>query len=429
MSGTIPKKNKLFDKLTKNIHLDRLTRTPSPVDVSAFPQLLSLPSSKKDKVKPHNSNVILIPTDEEELDDHDKSNTSKDSNHSRNSGKEMLSNAFEVTMDQNGDSRNLHPLDQPITLGNGRKVYPISPTSENSSSIVSKSHNSGKNSDVNLLSSEELIKIFISMFQITSSIIIQFWNMDLNFNISISEDSTMKVHIPTVILSIISLKLMFSLFSSNDNDQFTAIKRSNSNNNGSLSMFTILLIGCLITYCYLGPSNSENKYNNSKNSLLSSKISFSLDDYNNASIDSIFETHTKAKTKTNIKSHTKNIIGNTYNTESAQTFDSFKLSDSYTDITPPISRNNSIGKNIEAKIMESKPVIDRSHSPIRRDRLQKEKHRHLHLPLEQKKKSDNITNTNTTGNKNAAVSSNNHHVDDIDYMTKIGRAKMLNAFN
>jgi hypothetical protein len=377
MFETIQKPNKILNKFTKNIHLEKIIKIPSSQidDEILSPSKFEHPNNNKQlKVKPNNPNDIILPI----------GNIPDLSSHSTLSD-EMKNNAFEIVIDQNSSSQNLHPLDVPLTLRNGKKIYPSSPTVLNFSN---KLHNA-KNGNIHNISIDDIINLIYSLFYFISSIIVNFWNMDLHFNVTISEDNTMKLHIPTVIFSVIFLKIIYSLINLNQNKVYHINEKSNSSTSG-IGLLPLIIIFSIISYWYynLNIKNTKQETKNVSKPVIKHNNQLVSNEDNQSFVDSY-----NTEERNSLWDHEPNCFDND------------------SDSTPPLTRMNSLTTKLETLIHKNKPIVDKSNHPIHRQEERQKSPRikhHPNLPLLQKRKTDS---------------------DYFDDMTRARREEMLNAFN
>ncbi|ODQ47580.1 hypothetical protein PICMEDRAFT_15516 [Pichia membranifaciens NRRL Y-2026] len=302
--------------------------------------------------------------------------------------KEMKDVAFEVTVDIDDNAQNLHPLDEPFILRNGKPIYPsdASPTRLNKAART-------LSNDIKM---EDVISLTKSVWNLAHSLLLAFWNIDLYFNVTISENSTMKVHIPTLVFSLVVLRLFFSISTSGPHETYSApVKHSSSSSSSFVISTLVLLSAAAYWYNYCHRSSDNSTFVTSPSSSIS-----------------------EAATLTDIIDKAAAIPD----------IESTSYSDSDTLVSSTKSQPNTIwcderpiAEHFDDKTIRLETILNRNKVPIEKDfhplHRQEHKQRHprsklkLNLPL------DNIK----------------RKTDDPDHgfqeMTKIRRQEMLKAFN
>ncbi|VEU22526.1 DEKNAAC103696 [Brettanomyces naardenensis] len=113
--------------------------------------------------------------------------------------REMNDIAFEVRMPDK--KRNVHPLDQPIVLKSGKEISPI----------TGEFHTSGIRMSMNDISG-----CFELLWDALYKLAMTIWNLDLFINIERADNSTLRLHIPTILLGLFGIHFVTSfLFTAN----------------------------------------------------------------------------------------------------------------------------------------------------------------------------------------------------------------------
>lgn len=260
----------------------------------------------------------------------------------------MKANAFEVVVDNS--SQNTHPMDEPLILRNGKKLYPNSIESNNNSSSETQNSNT----------TEDLIILIYNIANFCFNMLLSFWKMDLHFNVSFSESSNFKIHIPTVILALISIRILFSITHTSTSPTYVV----NSNSSNGFSIIPILIVLGLALYWFNVTPNSSNK--------------------------PLIKTDVKDRPISNDDSNTL-FSDNTSITENSLWSTRGSTDSNYeSDITPPGSRRNSIQSfqsKLETRLYTQKPQIEKVKVVHRQEEKQRNKRLQLNLPIELKSQS------------------------------------------
>lgn len=397
---TATNKQRIFNKFTKNLHLDRLTRTPSPTADSALISnaedflITKKTATAQRKMKlATDPNAKLIPLRNTRSSPGNLPTLSQISKVSTddNGGKEMMNNAFEVAFDKSSDispTQNVHPLDEPLTLRNGKKIYPSSPTLD-LNATSNQLNDSG-------ISFNDLMSILNTLFTFSYSVLKKFWNMDLNFDISISESSTMKLHIPTVIFSLILLKILHSILSPRPEHTYNVLAQPKEHS--GVGLLPILIFCSIAAYWYYNTKKLDTVLSSKPSTPASCRTSFLSNDTH-----SLDESVNSSDTGRNIWDH-----GPT---------DDFT---SDNDATPPLTRMNSLTTKLETMIHKNKPHIIKSNHPIshRLDERRKAAKLNLNIaisPPEERKRRGSPLHSKPSA--------------EFEELTRIRRDEMLKAFN
>ncbi|KAG0681442.1 hypothetical protein C6P40_001149 [Pichia californica] len=318
--------------------------------------------------------------------------------------KEMKDIAFEVTMDAN--NQNVHPLDEPFILRNGKKIFP--------STASSKLMNISDNNKFNDLKIDDLINLAYNLWKFFHALIITFWNLDLYFNILISEDSTMKIHIPTIIFSLIGLKILYSIsspikhetigfLSSNNSVLSKSSSTSTSTSSSSISMIlSMIIIFSSLGYWYTNQQNKQSleseplDFGNDTISESATLIGSETKDFNPGLIPDLDCNSTNTDTDTLISS-----------SENSKLWGKQKL-----------PYNNVI--KLDTIVNKNKQPIEQTFHPVHRQELKQKNQKQklkLNLPLNSRKIESNNNNNNNNNNNR------------FQKMTELGREEMLKTFN
>lgn len=271
---------------------------------------------------------------------HDSSKENSISNVAMDS-KELKNNAFEVVIDNN--AQNTHPMDEPLTLRNGKKIYPNDNTNTSNEKINA---------------TDEIIGIIHNILKFSVNLLVTFWNMDLHCNISLSEGSNHKIHIPTTILSLVSIKLVFLLLGLLSQPEI--ISRSNSSS--GIGFFPIAIIIVLCAYWF---SHAVTTSTPTADSPVSTPIT---------PVCNLF--HEDANTI---------ISSETANSEQSIWSNKESVNSGYeSEITPPITRKNSFQSKLETRVYMQKPPVEKVKIVHRREEKQKTKKLEINLPVELK---------------------------------------------
>lgn len=369
--------NELFNKFANKGNFDpppngHRTRSPSPTR-----KIVSSSNKFRNRMRPHAAPSdkpakmpMLVPIQESLK------------------SKEMKDVAFEVTVDIDDNTQNLHPLDEPFILRNGKPLYPsdASPTNLNKAA-----------KDVsNGIKMEDVISLAKSLWKLAHSLLLAFWNIDLYFNVTISENSTMKVHIPTLVSSVIVLRILFSISRSGQHETYSAPAKNSSSSSSSFIVPALILLSVAAywyNYCYL-PSDESTSATSSSGSI------------------------SEAATLTDITGKVAVIPD----------IESISYSDSDTLVDSTKSQPNTIWcdekpatKHYDDETIKLETILNRNKVPIEKDfhplHRQEHKQRHPRSKLELNLPLDNIK----------------RKIDDPDHgfqeMTKLRRQEMLKAFN
>lgn len=386
--------NKFLDKIKpKTIRKYKFsptlhTNTPilSPIDFKYF------------NSKPHNNDNHDNKFPETDSIPLNKSN----SNTNISDSKIMASNAFEIK------SESIHPMDEPIVLRNGKKLYP------------EKSKNKSVNDD-NILKIDEIFKLIEIIFKFLISSIINFWNLNWYFSIIIS-DNHKKIHVPTLIFSLISIVLLLFIKNndSNNNQPFitTTSKKSSNGNFGLFPFFIILSIG--IYYLY----NSNNKDTNHQDNKLNNINSDTVNNNQNNNKEDDLADDEKSEISTVVelfdgKSNFTN-CSDTFSNNSSDSLESLKCNNFEKKLLTNVNKN---------KICVPKEYPRRNNFKINNNDYNKK----LNIKLSSNSKNINTHNhSNNHTHKNIGYNgglptptfSSNEY--DFDQMTEMARNHMLN---
>lgn len=139
----------------------------------------------------------------------------------------MVNCAFEVTKD---GEQFVHPVDQPITLSNGKNLYP---NGEKDGA------GAPKHSD------DLLAKDMMALLSVIANNLVHLatyiWKLDLYVNVSVSETTSVRIHVPTVVVGAVLLKVLLSQGSSH---------QSVPTANGGLSIVSLVLMASLGYYVF-----------------------------------------------------------------------------------------------------------------------------------------------------------------------------------
>lgn len=365
--------NEIFNKITKNFNFDPnngkiIMSSPEPPDQHYFNRVRVHTLSNDDKPPK------LIPINEK---------------NSELGSKEMNDIAFEVTIDKN--NQNVHPLDEPFILRNGKKLFPTDNTKNNNF------NNNINDSEKEKVTMDDLINLVQNIFKFLKSSLITFWNLDLYFNIVTSENSTMKIHIPSVVMSLIGLKVLFSLIYPSKKETLSFIPSESPKSSSFFlsSILPLIILVPIISYWYICYQNS-NDSNTAKNS----------------SYEPISETATLIGSVSN--NSTPDLIPDIdciSTTSDPETLIDSTENGKYYSIK---GGNIKDGKTIQLETIlnQHKEPIEKLFHPVHRQEM-KQKYPRKKLNL-------NLPNENVKKNK-----INN----GFDEMTRLGRQEMLKAFN
>lgn len=233
--------NQIFNKLTKNFNFD----PNNGKIIMSSPELPDQPYYNKvrvHKLSKYDTPPKLIPINE---------------NKSQLGSKEMNDIAFEVTMDKN--NQNVHPLDEPFILRNGKKLFPTNNTKDNNNININNNNNNINNSEKEKVTIDDLMNLIFNTIKFLKSSLITFWNLDLYFNIVTSENSTMKIHIPTLIMSLIGIKILLSIIYPNKKETLSFISSESSKSSSFFfsSILPLLILISMISYWYICHQNSN----------------------------------------------------------------------------------------------------------------------------------------------------------------------------
>lgn len=309
--------------------LENLTRSPSPKRKIQINHV----SRSNVKVRSHddpNAKIInLQPLNEPE-------------------NQKMKANAFEVVVENS--SQNTHPMDEPLILGNGKKLYPENAVCNNTT--ISKNHDSNN--------TEELIILLYNLTTFCFSILKSFWKMDLYFKISMSENSNLNVHIPTTLLTLGCIKVLFSLSGTSSSPTYVV----NSSSSNRIGLIPILIVLGLGLYWFSRSKTIPIKSEKSSTIFDSSSNIMSNDDI-----------HTLESDRTSISENSLWSMKDSSN----MNYES--------DITPPLSRKNSFQSKLETKLYNQKPQVQKLKVIHRQEEKQKNKKLDVNLPIDFKSKS------------------------------------------
>lgn len=217
-SGQQHSKVKLLDKLKKGV-----TRP-------ATPRFHSVPILH---VKAHESEV-LIPDPK-----------AKSTSPGNSSMGKMVNCAFELKDETQG--KFIHPIDQPITLKNGKNIYPSGAASSPTANKIQNSQVDVANDMFNLLS--------ILMDNVT--ILLKYiWNLDLYINVSLSNNSKLRLHVPSISGGLITLKVLLSTLSSKSSASLQ------SSNGSGIGLFNIIIVCCVGYYLLTKLKSNHNPVDN-----------------------------------------------------------------------------------------------------------------------------------------------------------------------
>lgn len=332
---------KIFDKFNKI-----RTRESSPIRRTEVPITSSSPVSTPRKVRSHtNPNAKLIPI---------KKNlglipTLDSFSDSSNEGKRHMNDvAIEVKM----DNQNVHPMDEPLVLRNGKEIYP---------SI---------NSSVDNKEKSDLMVILAGLLEAFTGIVIRFWNSDLHFKITISEGKPLKVHIPSLVYSLIGFKLIHTLFFK-DSNQSVRITQTPTNYGGFKAPFVIIMV-IVIAGWFFSQNLSREQSRSTKIPHKSATSAMSNSSNNSTDIEDEITLVDSLGSKK---------------------FSENELWDNKTpDITPPTSRKNSFETKLDTLLAREKMKIDKFSTPVqcrREARHKTTKTLNLNLPTNYKKRKSN----------------------------------------
>ena len=386
-------KNKIFDKLTKNISFEKLTRTPSPSPTNesfdtklTSSNNLQKPHNTKQNMRSHNINDKIIPIPK--LSPNLSSSNNSDS-------KELKNNAFEIVFDNNDkkdtdkSTQNIHPLDEPFILRNGKKIFP--------NSNINNDINSDSTIDIN-----DIIKIIKNILSVIYSNLHNFWKMDLHFDLMISNDKSLKIHIPSLVFTLIGGKLLFTIFKSSDPETINVLRSQPATNNSSI--FPLIIVFGFFCYCYFNYSTTSTTI----------------------STEEIPEPKVK-KFNTSAKSLNSSISS----TETNNIWDSESNNEYESDVTPPLTRKNStpisltrknsLTNKLETLINKNKPPVSKNYHPVHRYEERKRSNTgklNLNLPQEYKR--------NHSPTRQGQMK---HPNNSFEELSRKRREEMLKGFN
>lgn len=159
---------------------------------------------------------------------------------SDNSKLQMENCAFELK-DPQKETAFVHPVDQPINLSNGKQLYPNGKTKMNDNN----KHPDQRRAQQHNEQLGDAIKMISVLFENLIKLAKFIWDLDLYVNVYISEGSKWRVHIPSIILGLVSLKVLLTAGSSSSHST-----RNYSTTNGSGSFTSLIIIGSIICYLY-----------------------------------------------------------------------------------------------------------------------------------------------------------------------------------
>lgn len=190
------------------------------------------------KVKAHESNV-LIPEPKAKSASAENSAIGK-----------MVNCAFELKDETENDDKFIHPIDQPITLNNGKNLYPNGKTS------TSKSRPNSNQVDV----TKDMLYLLSISFDNLSNLLKYIWELDLYINVSLSNNSKVKLHVPSITAGLISLKILFSMLSSSSLQSTSRYSySSNDSGSGGLGLFNIIIIVTMGYYLFTTFNKNHNQ--------------------------------------------------------------------------------------------------------------------------------------------------------------------------
>lgn len=297
--------------------------------------------------------------------------------------------AFEVVFDKdNTTSQNVHPLDEPLVLRNGKKIFPTTTPPARMNRVNS---NSSINQDIKNISINDLITTCEKFYKFTFSMLVKFWQLDSHMNISITENTTLKLHLPSVVFFLVFVKLFFSLTSSNRHDSFSMMPSPTPNSSSGSGILPLLILVLVGVYWYHHLSTNE--------------VGAARDETPFASPNSQLVFNDDAQTLVGSVEGKENEL---WENEPQQSQVDHEVN------TPPLTRKNSLTTKLETMIHRNNLPVEKSSVKIIHRKEERQKHPktklHLNLPIDHKRKID----TPST---------------EFQDMTRLRREEMLNAFN